>query len=107
MKPLSNYLRKALTGIVLCCLATSAWAQQSLPYWQDIQTTSVNKEPARTAFMTYENRAQALTQDYSQSPYYLLQSLGIQNSMLDMYVLMNFQLEIIFIFLVHTQKIQS
>ena len=72
MKPLSNYFRKALTGIVLCCLATSAWAQQSLPYWQDIQTTSVNKEPARTAFMTYENRAQALTQDYSQSPYYLL-----------------------------------
>lgn len=72
MKPLSNYLRKALTGIVLCCLATSAWAQQSFPYWQDIQTTSVNKEPARTAFMTYENRAQALTQDYSQSPYYLL-----------------------------------
>ena len=72
MKPLSNYFRKALTGIALYCLATSAWAQQSLPYWQDIQTTSVNKEPARTAFMTYENRTQALTQDYAQSPYYLL-----------------------------------
>ena len=78
MKPLSNYFSKALISIALVCLVTSTWAQQPLPYWQDIQTVSVNKEPARTAFMTYENRTQALTQDYANSPYYLLLN-GIWN----------------------------
>ena len=78
MKPLSNYFSKALISIALVCLVTSTWAQQPLPYWQDIQTVSVNKELARTAFMTYENRTQALTQDYANSPYYLLLN-GIWN----------------------------
>ena len=78
MKPLSNYFSKALISIALVCLVASTWAQQPLPYWQDIQTVSVNKEPARTAFMTYENRTQALTQDYANSPYYLLLN-GIWN----------------------------
>ena len=78
MKPLSNYFSKALISIALVCLVTSTWAQQPLPYWQDIQTVSVNKEPARTAFMTYENRTQALTQNYANSPYYLLLN-GIWN----------------------------
>ena len=78
MKPLSNYFSKALISIALVCLVTSTWAQQPLPYWQDIQTVSVNKEPARTAFMTYENSTQALTQDYANSPYYLLLN-GIWN----------------------------
>ena len=78
MKPLSNYFSKALISIALVCLVTSTWAQQPLPYWQDIQTVSVNKEPARTAFMTYENRTQALTQDYANSPYFLLLN-GIWN----------------------------
>ena len=78
MKPLSNYFSKALISIALVCLVTSTWAQQPLPYWQDIQTVSVNKELARTAFMTYENRTQALTQDYANSPYFLLLN-GIWN----------------------------
>ena len=78
MKPLSNYFSKALISIALVCLVASTWAQQPLPYWQDIQTVSVNKEPARTAFMTYENRTQALTQDYANSPYFLLLN-GIWN----------------------------
>ena len=78
MKPLSNYFSKALISIALVCLVTSTWAQQPLPYWQDIQTVSVNKELARTAFMTYENRTQALTQNYANSPYYLLLN-GIWN----------------------------
>ena len=69
MKPL---FRKALTGIALCCVAATAWAQQTLPYWKDIQTVGVNREPARTAFMTYENRDQALTMDKAKSPYYQL-----------------------------------
>ena len=72
MRPLPSYFRKALTGIALCFVATTAWAQETLPYWKDIQTVGVNREPARTAFMTYENRDQALTMDKAQSPYYQL-----------------------------------
>ena len=72
MKPLSSYFRKALTGIAFCCVAATAWAQETLPYWKDIQTVGVNREPARTAFMTYENRDQALTLDKASSPYYQL-----------------------------------
>lgn len=43
-----------------------------LPYWRDINVTSVGREPARTEFMTYATRAQAATGDYAQSPYYKL-----------------------------------
>ena len=32
-----------------------------LPYWQDIQTVEVNREAPRTAFMTYDDRANAIT----------------------------------------------
>lgn len=42
------------------------------PYWKDIQVTSVNREEPRSAFMTYANRAQAMTGDYEESPYYQL-----------------------------------
>ena len=72
MRPLSSYFRKALIGIALCCVTVSVWAQETLPYWKDIQTVGVNREPARTAFMTYENRDQALTLNNANSPYYLL-----------------------------------
>ncbi len=72
MKSLLYPFRKALTGIALCCVTATAWAQETLPYWKDIQTVGVNREPARTAFMTYENRDQALTMDKAQSPYYQL-----------------------------------
>ena len=70
MRLLPSYIRKALTGIALCCVAATTWAQSALPYWKDIQTVGVNREPARTAFMTYENRDQALTMDKAKSPYY-------------------------------------
>ncbi|MFV0545924.1 MAG: glycoside hydrolase family 2 TIM barrel-domain containing protein [Bacteroides sp.] len=43
-----------------------------LPYWQDIQTVSVNKEAPRTAFMTYQDRRSALTGKYENSKYYQL-----------------------------------
>ena len=72
MRPLPSYLRKALTGIALCCVTVTAWAQETLPYWKDIQTVGVNREPARTAFMTYDNRTDALTLDKASSPYYQL-----------------------------------
>ncbi len=45
---------------------------QPLPYWQDIQTVSVNKEPARTSFMSYDNRADALEGRFERSGHYSL-----------------------------------
>ena len=45
---------------------------QKLPYWQDVQTVEVNREAPRTAFMTYDDRAQALTGRYENSKYYEL-----------------------------------
>ena len=72
MRVIPSYIRKAFTGLALCCVAATTWAQETLPYWKDIQTVGVNREPARTAFMTYENRDQALTMDKAKSPYYQL-----------------------------------
>ena len=45
-------------------LATATFAQEKLPYWQDVQTVGVNKEYPRSAFMTYPNREKALTMRY-------------------------------------------
>ena len=53
-------------------LATATFAQEKLPYWQDVQTVGVNKEYPRSAFMTYPNREKALTMRYENSPYYRL-----------------------------------
>ena len=72
MRVIPSYIRKAFTGLAFCCVAATTWAQETLPYWKDIQTVGVNREPARTAFMTYENRDQALTMDKAKSPYYQL-----------------------------------
>ena len=44
----------------------------TLPYWQDIQTVSVNREPPRTAFMTYDSRQSALSGKYENSNFYKL-----------------------------------
>ena len=67
------------TGILLaawmmCCTSQVAWADADgvLPYWRDVQVTSVNTLPPHAAFMTYANRAQALTGRYENSPYYQL-----------------------------------
>lgn len=50
-----------------------AHAQESrLPYWKDVQTTSVNTEAPRTSFMTYADRQQASTLRFEHSSYYLL-----------------------------------
>ena len=78
MRSLPSMLKKAFMGVAFCCLATTTWAQQSLPYWKDIQTVGVNRERARTAFMTYDNRENALTFENAKSPYYLLLN-GIWN----------------------------
>lgn len=67
------------TGLALALLASPLVGQadnvpqptgDKLPYWQDIQTVSVNREAARSAFMTYDKREDALSGRYEQSPYY-------------------------------------
>lgn len=65
---------KCLIGAVACALSIPALQAEEtkLPYWQDIQTVAVNKEAPRTAFMTYDDRTQALTGRYENSPYYQL-----------------------------------
>ncbi|MDR0939281.1 MAG: DUF4981 domain-containing protein [Mediterranea sp.] len=63
---LAALLTLALPGLALADEGTK------LPYWQDVQTTDVNREPARTSFMTYANRANALTGRYENSTYYQL-----------------------------------
>lgn len=42
------------------------------PYWLDIQVTDVNKEPARTEFMTFDNAKDALSKQFEDSRYYRL-----------------------------------
>ncbi len=58
--------------LLLCATTAFAQSQEKLPYWKDIQVTDVNREQPRTAFMTYDQRSDALSQDYANSPYYLL-----------------------------------
>ncbi|MDR1557651.1 MAG: DUF4981 domain-containing protein [Tannerellaceae bacterium] len=44
----------------------------SRPYWQDVEVVAVNKEPARSSFMTYADRRTALSFRYENSAYYSL-----------------------------------
>ena len=73
-----HLLKNSLLLVLLSCLClTSALAndtagQLEKPYWQDIQVISVNKEAPRSSFMTYGDRATALTARYENSPYYQL-----------------------------------
>lgn len=67
-----------LSGALSCLLLSTAVADgvstcpQSKPYWQDIQTVAVNKENPRSSFMSYPDRATALTSRFEKSPYYSL-----------------------------------
>ena len=68
----------SLVSCLLCAATTMGVSQRAsaenseLPYWKDIQTTSVNTEYPRTSFMTYADRAQAMTGQFENSPYYQL-----------------------------------
>lgn len=64
-----------LLGILLGAFLTVSAnnkGENRIPYWQDIQTVSVNREEPRTSFMTYDNRLDALSSKYESSKYYLL-----------------------------------
>jgi beta-galactosidase len=65
-------MKKLLIGCLLFLTGVSLTAQDKLPYWKDINVHSVNKEAARSAFMSYSNKAGALTGVYDNSNYYQL-----------------------------------
>ena len=58
-------------NIFLTTLSTMA-EKAVKPYWQDVQVVEVNKEYPRTSFMTYNNRADALSGKFERSKYYRL-----------------------------------
>ena len=57
-----------LAGLASPVLASDAGDKK--PYWQDIQTVSVNREEPRTDFMTFSDRTSALNSRFEESPYY-------------------------------------
>lgn len=65
-------LAATLTAASVVFGAEAQIAEPGLPYWKDIRTVSVNKEPARSSFMTYADRSEALTGKYEKSSYYRL-----------------------------------
>ena len=62
---------KRLLPFLVFCLSGLQMTAQTQPYWQDVQVVAVNKEYPRSSFMTYDNRAEALSFRYEESPYYL------------------------------------
>ncbi|MDH6304251.1 beta-galactosidase [Parabacteroides sp. PF5-5] len=60
---------------IFCCFSASGITtsqENTKPYWQDVQVVAVNKELPRTSFMTYPDRANAISSRFENSPYYLL-----------------------------------
>ena len=72
-------MKKNIISLVAVCLLGALFTVMAgevktikIPYWQDIQTVSVNREEPRTAFMTYDSRQSALSGEYENSKYYKL-----------------------------------
>ncbi|SHF04308.1 glycoside hydrolase family 2 TIM barrel-domain containing protein [Dysgonomonas macrotermitis] len=65
-------MKKLLIGCLLYLISVNLPAQDKLPYWKDINVFSVNKEDARSAFVSYSNKSEALTGIYENSKYYQL-----------------------------------
>ena len=72
-------MKKNIISLVAVCLLGALFTVMAgevktikTPYWQDIQTVSVNREEPRTAFMTYDSRQSALSGEYENSRYYKL-----------------------------------
>ncbi|MGN1265896.1 MAG: beta-galactosidase, partial [Muribaculaceae bacterium] len=65
-------LKTLIALIAALQLGGASVAADTKPYWQDLAVTSVNTEPARSSFMTFGSRENALTGDYNRSEYYRL-----------------------------------
>ena len=61
-----------LTTLSVTAVHTASSQNEKTPYWRDMNVLQVNKEKPRTTFMTYNDRAAALTGEYEQSKFYQL-----------------------------------
>lgn len=66
-----NFRRLYLISALVAGCALPFQAQEKLSYYRDINVTSVNKEPARSAFKTYLSRNEALEGNYRAAANYL------------------------------------
>lgn len=57
--------------LLIATFASFSASGQALPEWQDVSVTSVGRENPRSFFMTYDNRAQAVANDFKASRYFL------------------------------------
>lgn len=74
---MKHVIKKVMLSGLSCFILGTALAgniaiQPAKPYWQDIQVVAVNKELPRTSFMSYEDRATALSSRFEKSPFYSL-----------------------------------
>ena len=53
--------------ILLALMLPVAATAQGLPYWQDVDVTSVNAETRRTEAIWFANRADALSKGFRES----------------------------------------
>src|SRR5574344_856494 len=68
-----TYFKKTILLSAVAAMSVTAFAVQTeKPYWRDLQVVSVNKVQPRTTFMSYSNRATALTGKFENSVYYKL-----------------------------------
>ena len=44
-------------------------SEPDIPYWKDINAVTINKEEPRSSFFSYDDISQALTYDFTNSPY--------------------------------------
>ena len=61
-----------LTTLSVTAVHTASSQNEKIPYWRDMNVLQVNKEKPHTTFMTYNDRAAALTGEYEQSKFYQL-----------------------------------
>lgn len=68
-----SVIKKQVLLIILAFFLISAKSiAQSIPYWKDLKVNSVNVETPRSAFMSYDNKQDALKGKYESSKHYLL-----------------------------------
>lgn len=75
MKKRTSFLTRTLILILACTVAAGggrarAGSAGKLPYWKDVATVAVNKQPPRTAFMTFGSRDGALAGEWERSEWY-------------------------------------
>ena len=66
-------IRNLLSAFAIVSASLSAYAASpagSVPYWRDIDVFKVNKQPAHTAFMTFDTKDKASSGDWERSEWY-------------------------------------